>query len=59
MFCPLKFNANTLDTKDGYTMKVGDCKCEEENCAWWVPAEGCCAVHITAWKLTNIERKIA
>jgi hypothetical protein len=41
MFCPRKFNANTLNI-NGYAPQ-GGCECEGPDCAWWnEDFERCC-----------------
>lgn len=45
-YCPLKFNANTIDV-DG-CVRIQANACEEESCAWWIERTKECAVKLIA-----------
>lgn len=49
MYCPLKFNTNTV-TEEGTV--AGTCQCEMDNCEWWHAKDKKCTIMLIA---ENIE----
>jgi len=39
MYCPLKFNEETLDAVGDLPTRA--CQCEKEGCEWWIEDKGC------------------
>lgn len=55
MFCPMKFNSNTLDGMGDCLLDT--CRCDEEQCAWWEGNTGECMV-TNLYLLADIEHQL-
>lgn len=56
MYCPMKFNSNTLD-KTGYTENES-CQCEKEYCAFWNENVERCAILSINYSLISIKQSL-
>jgi len=56
MYCPMKFNSKTLDANGDLLNNVA--RCEEAECAWWIPATGSCAIVAISWHLNTVAENI-